>query len=85
MNQGFLCCFVQAVNSGANSYICYGCASIVKNICYFSKPEMLQELLKDANIRKVLSMQLRLFLCKKIVQSLLISQMKHNNQRISLS
>jgi hypothetical protein len=41
---------VQAVNSGANSYICYGCASIVKNICYFSKPEMLQELLKDANI-----------------------------------
>jgi hypothetical protein len=41
---------VQAVNSGANSYICYGCASIVNNICYFSKPEILQELLKETNI-----------------------------------
>uniref|UniRef100_I1PWE9 HECT-type E3 ubiquitin transferase n=2 Tax=Oryza glaberrima TaxID=4538 RepID=I1PWE9_ORYGL len=59
----FLCQFsmeilpvlIKAVNSGANSYICYGCASIVKNICYFSKPEMLQELLKDANIPSFLA------------------------------
>lgn len=43
---------MQAVNSGANSYICYGCASIVNNICYFSKPEMLQELLKETNISR---------------------------------
>jgi hypothetical protein len=40
----------QAVNSGANSYICYGCASIVNNICYFSKSEILQDLLKETNI-----------------------------------
>ena len=43
---------MQAVNSGANSYICYGCASIVNNICYFSKPEMLQDLLKETNIAR---------------------------------
>ncbi|XP_006655387.2 E3 ubiquitin-protein ligase UPL4 isoform X1 [Oryza brachyantha] len=59
----FLCQFsmeilhvlIKAVNSGANSYICYGCASIVNNICYFSKPEMLQDLLKDANIPSFLA------------------------------
>ncbi|KAJ1263270.1 hypothetical protein BS78_09G170700 [Paspalum vaginatum] len=59
----FLCQFskdilpilIKAVNSGANSYICYGCASIVNNICYFSKPEMLQELLKETNISSFLA------------------------------
>ncbi|KAL6619092.1 hypothetical protein ACP70R_034231 [Stipagrostis hirtigluma subsp. patula] len=59
----FLCQFsrdilpvlIKAVNSGANSYICYGCASIVSNICYFSKPEMLQELLKETNIASFLA------------------------------
>ncbi|KAE8812510.1 E3 ubiquitin-protein ligase UPL4 [Hordeum vulgare] len=60
---GFLCQFsadvlpilIKAVNSGANSYICYGCSSIVNNICYFSKPEMLQELLKETNISSFLA------------------------------
>ncbi|CAM0955142.1 unnamed protein product [Alopecurus aequalis] len=59
----FLCQFsrdilpvlIKAVNSGANSYICYGCSSIVNNICYFSKPEMLQDLLKEANISSFLA------------------------------
>ncbi|CAN6332780.1 unnamed protein product [Urochloa humidicola] len=59
----FLCQFsrdilpvlIKAANSGANSYICYGCASIVNNICYFSKPEMLQELLKETNISSFLA------------------------------
>ncbi|KAL6841297.1 hypothetical protein ACP4OV_028815 [Aristida adscensionis] len=59
----FLCQFsrdilpvlIKAVNSGANSYICYGCASIVNNICYFSKPDMLQELLKETNISSFLA------------------------------
>uniref|UniRef100_A0A0D9WHF8 HECT-type E3 ubiquitin transferase n=1 Tax=Leersia perrieri TaxID=77586 RepID=A0A0D9WHF8_9ORYZ len=56
----FLCQFsmeilpvlIKAVNSGANSYICYGCASIVNNICYFSKPEMLQDFLAGLLSRK---------------------------------
>uniref|UniRef100_A0ACD5U1W4 Uncharacterized protein n=1 Tax=Avena sativa TaxID=4498 RepID=A0ACD5U1W4_AVESA len=60
---GFLCQFsrdilpvlIKAVNSGANSYICYGCSTIVNNICYFSKPEMLQDLLKETNISSFLA------------------------------
>ncbi|KAL5231047.1 hypothetical protein ABZP36_029823 [Zizania latifolia] len=59
----FLCQFsreilpvlIKTVNSGANSYSCYGCASIVNSICYFSKPEMLQELLNDINISSFLA------------------------------
>ncbi|KAK3138543.1 hypothetical protein QOZ80_5AG0370300 [Eleusine coracana subsp. coracana] len=59
----FLCQFskdilpvlIKVVNSGANAYICYGCASIVNNICYFCKPEMLQELLKETNISSFLA------------------------------
>ncbi|AQK94368.1 E3 ubiquitin-protein ligase UPL4 [Zea mays] len=59
----FLCQFsrdilpvlIKAVNSGANSYICYGCASIVNNICYFSKSEILQDLLKETNIPSFLA------------------------------
>ncbi|XP_047095257.1 E3 ubiquitin-protein ligase UPL4-like [Lolium rigidum] len=59
----FLCQFsrdilpvlIKAVNSGANSYICYGCSSVVNNICYFSKPEMLQDLLKETNISSFLA------------------------------
>ncbi|KQK05853.1 E3 ubiquitin-protein ligase UPL4 [Brachypodium distachyon] len=60
---GYLCRFsgdilpvlIKAVNSGANSYICYGCSTIVNNICYFSKPEMLQGLLKETNISSFLA------------------------------
>ncbi|KAJ9184255.1 hypothetical protein P3X46_004000 [Hevea brasiliensis] len=46
---------IQVVNSGANLYVCYGCVSVVKKLVYFSKSDMLVELLKNANIPSFLA------------------------------
>lgn len=40
----------QVVNSGANIYVCYGCLSVINKLVVLSKPDMLGELLKTANI-----------------------------------
>lgn len=43
---------IQVVNSGANLYVCYGCLSVINKLVYFSKSDMLLELLKNANISR---------------------------------
>lgn len=44
--------FKQVVDSGANLYVCYGCLSIINKLVYYSKPDMLLELLKNINISR---------------------------------
>lgn len=44
--------FLQAVNSGSNLHVSYGCVSVVSNIFYFITPEMLVDLLHDINISR---------------------------------
>ncbi|KAK9158171.1 hypothetical protein Scep_004745 [Stephania cephalantha] len=46
---------IQVVNSGANLYICYGCLSIINKFVYFSRSDMLVDLLKDSNISSFLT------------------------------
>ncbi|WCJ34586.1 E3 ubiquitin-protein ligase UPL4 [Euphorbia peplus] len=46
---------VQVVNTGANLYVCYGCLSVMKKLVYYSKPDVLVELLRDANIPSFLA------------------------------
>ncbi|CAL5389539.1 unnamed protein product [Camellia sinensis] len=46
---------IQVVNSGANLYVCYGSLSVINKFVYFSKSEMLIELLKDTNISSFLA------------------------------
>ncbi|GLT72296.1 hypothetical protein SLA2020_442450 [Shorea laevis] len=46
---------IQVVNSGANLYVCYGCLSVIDKLVYFSKSDMLLELLKNANISSFLA------------------------------
>ncbi|XP_057984014.1 E3 ubiquitin-protein ligase UPL4 isoform X2 [Malania oleifera] len=46
---------IEIVNSGANLYVCYGCLSIINKLIYFSKPDMLLELLKSTNISSFLA------------------------------
>ncbi|KAK9289472.1 hypothetical protein L1049_007627 [Liquidambar formosana] len=46
---------IQVVNSGANLYVCYGCLSIINKLVYFSKRDMLLELLKTTNISSFLA------------------------------
>ncbi|KAK9124363.1 hypothetical protein Sjap_013965 [Stephania japonica] len=46
---------IQVVNSGANLYICYGCLSVINKFVYFSRSDMLVELLKDSNISSFLT------------------------------
>ncbi|KAJ8899755.1 hypothetical protein K2173_019455 [Erythroxylum novogranatense] len=46
---------IQVVNSGANLYVCYGCLSVIYKLVYFSKSDMLVELLKSANIPSFLA------------------------------
>ncbi|KAB2035165.1 hypothetical protein ES319_D04G133100v1 [Gossypium barbadense] len=46
---------VQVVNSGANIYVCYGCLSVISKLVVLSKPDMLGELLKTANIPSFLA------------------------------
>ncbi|XP_041016250.1 E3 ubiquitin-protein ligase UPL4-like [Juglans microcarpa x Juglans regia] len=46
---------IQVVNSGANLYVCYGCLSIINKLVYFSKSDMLLELLKNTNISSFLA------------------------------
>ncbi|KAG4152318.1 hypothetical protein ERO13_D04G115800v2 [Gossypium hirsutum] len=45
----------QVVNSGANIYVCYGCLSVISKLVVLSKPDMLGELLKTANIPSFLA------------------------------
>ncbi|KAG7964552.1 hypothetical protein I3843_09G176100 [Carya illinoinensis] len=46
---------IQVVNSGANLYVCYGCLSVINKLVYFSKSDMLLELLKNTNISSFLA------------------------------
>ncbi|XP_058208915.1 E3 ubiquitin-protein ligase UPL4 isoform X2 [Rhododendron vialii] len=46
---------IEVVNSGANIYVCYGSLSVINKFVYFSKSEMLLELLKDTNISSFLA------------------------------
>ncbi|XP_059667702.1 E3 ubiquitin-protein ligase UPL4 isoform X2 [Cornus florida] len=46
---------IEVVNSGANLYICYGCLSVINKFVYFSKSDMLLELLKKTNIASFLA------------------------------
>ncbi|KAF8395012.1 hypothetical protein HHK36_018951 [Tetracentron sinense] len=46
---------IQVVNSGANLYVCYGCLSVVNKLIYFSRSDMLLDLLKDTNISSFLA------------------------------
>ncbi|KAJ4704835.1 E3 ubiquitin-protein ligase UPL4 [Melia azedarach] len=46
---------IQVVNSGANIFVCYGCLSVINKLVYLSKPDMLVELLKSANIPSFLA------------------------------
>ncbi|WOL06323.1 hypothetical protein Cni_G15055 [Canna indica] len=46
---------VQVVNSGANTYVCYVCVSIINRIAYFSTPDMLLESVKSTNISSFLA------------------------------
>ncbi|KAJ9181624.1 hypothetical protein P3X46_009736 [Hevea brasiliensis] len=46
---------IQVVNSGANLYVCYCCVLVIKKLVYFSKSEMLAELLENANISSFLA------------------------------
>ncbi|XAR69030.1 Ubiquitin--protein ligase [Bertholletia excelsa] len=46
---------IQVVNSGANLYVCYGSLSVINKLVYYSKSEMLVELLKDTNISSFLA------------------------------
>ncbi|XP_039066065.1 E3 ubiquitin-protein ligase UPL4-like isoform X1 [Hibiscus syriacus] len=46
---------VQVVNSGANIYVCYGCLSVIRKLVFLSKPDILAELLKTANIPSFLA------------------------------
>ncbi|KAK8561866.1 hypothetical protein V6N13_148987 [Hibiscus sabdariffa] len=46
---------VQVVNSGANIYVFYGCLSVIRKLVFLSKPDMLSELLKTANIPSFLA------------------------------
>ncbi|GMI80035.1 ubiquitin-protein ligase 4 [Hibiscus trionum] len=46
---------VQVVNSGANIYVCHGCLSVIRKLVFLSKPDMLAELLKTANIPSFLA------------------------------
>ncbi|KAL7220380.1 hypothetical protein ACSBR2_013294 [Camellia fascicularis] len=52
---GLLSILIQVVNSGANLYVCYGSLSVINKFVYFSKSEMLIELLKDTNISSFLA------------------------------
>lgn len=46
---------IQVVNSGANTYVCYGCLSVINKLVYLSEPHMLVELLKDTKISSSLA------------------------------
>ncbi|KAM7468155.1 hypothetical protein LguiB_015717 [Lonicera macranthoides] len=46
---------IQVVNSGVNLYVCYGCLSVINKLVYFSKSDMLLELLKSTNISSFLA------------------------------
>uniref|UniRef100_A0A2P2M427 HECT-type E3 ubiquitin transferase n=1 Tax=Rhizophora mucronata TaxID=61149 RepID=A0A2P2M427_RHIMU len=46
---------MQVVNSGANLYVCYGCLSIINKLVYFSKSDILVELLNGANVPSFLA------------------------------
>ncbi|KAA8518803.1 hypothetical protein F0562_016423 [Nyssa sinensis] len=45
----------QVVNSGANLHVCYGCLSVINKLVYFSKSDMLHELLKNTSISSFLA------------------------------
>uniref|UniRef100_A0A7N0TV78 HECT-type E3 ubiquitin transferase n=1 Tax=Kalanchoe fedtschenkoi TaxID=63787 RepID=A0A7N0TV78_KALFE len=46
---------IQVVNMGADMHICYGCLSFINKLVYFSKPEMLLELIQNLNISSFLA------------------------------
>ncbi|XP_043700605.1 E3 ubiquitin-protein ligase UPL4 isoform X1 [Telopea speciosissima] len=46
---------IQVVNSGANLYVCYGCLSIINKFVYFSRSDMLLDLVKNTNISSFLA------------------------------
>ncbi|XP_010253504.1 PREDICTED: E3 ubiquitin-protein ligase UPL4 isoform X2 [Nelumbo nucifera] len=46
---------IQVVNSGANSYVCYGSLSVINKLVYFSRSDMLLDLLKNTNISSFLA------------------------------
>ncbi|KAI4369179.1 hypothetical protein MLD38_017656 [Melastoma candidum] len=46
---------MQMVDSGANTYICYGCLSVINNMFYLSTSDILGEVVKDSNISRFLA------------------------------
>lgn len=46
---------MQVVDSGANLHVCYGCLVVIHKLSYFSKPDILLELLRSVNISSFLA------------------------------
>ncbi|CAI9098083.1 OLC1v1034662C1 [Oldenlandia corymbosa var. corymbosa] len=46
---------IQVVNSGVNLYVCYGCLSVISKFVYFSKSDLLLEVLECTNISSFLA------------------------------